>query len=153
MKFSIPVSVNHFTPGSVHNVSLKIEIPKYNFSTVQEISVTATSELMPTATIDFEAFTSKDPQKMIITYAVEDEWATCIVYRPIIENNRGVAPVVQTISQKKDGIEISTEIENLHPAYNFRNWVNVWLKKNESVTIRYFCDTLLTKDAYLNKNL
>jgi hypothetical protein len=158
MKFAIPITVVHYEPGSTQDVTLRIELPKYNFSvtkTVSIVSVAADTELVhqPAGYVEFETFTSKDPQRMIITCTGLEEWATCIVFRPIIKNLHDVEPVVQTISLKKDNVEIATPIANLHPAYNFKNWVNVWLKHNESVAIRYFCDTLLTKEAYLAKNL
>ena len=158
MHFSIPVTVVHYNPGSLQTVKLTIEFPKYNFSITKELAVDAVDSTtdaihVPSAHIEFDTFTSKDPQKMIITCELADEWATCIVFRPIIKNIKDIEPVVQTISLKKNNTEIATDIDNLHPSFNFKNWVNVWMKNKETVVYRYFCDTLLTKEAYLAKNL
>jgi hypothetical protein len=158
MHFSIPVTVVHYDPGSSQNIKLTVEFPKYNFSLTKELVVNAVGSTTdaihtPLACVEFDTFTSKDPQKMIITCELSDEWTDCIVFRPVIKNIKDITPVVQTISLKKNGIEIATDIDNLHPAYNFKSWVNVWMKNKDTVVYRYFCDTLLTKDAYLAKNL
>ena len=158
MHFLIPITVVHYEPNSPQRVKLTIELPKYNFSVTKELSVSAISSAtdaihIPAAYVEFDTFTSKDPQKMVITCELCDEWTTCIIFRPIIRNIKDIEPVVQTISLKKNNIEIATNIDNLHPAYNFKNWVNVWMKNKDTVVYRYFCDTLLSKEAYLAKNL
>lgn len=158
MHFSIPITVVHYEPGSSQNVKLTIEFPKYNFSVTKELVVSTVDSSTdavhtPSTYIEFNTFTSKDPQKMIITCELADEWTNCIIFTPAIKNIKDIAPVVQTISLKKNNIEIATDIEDLHPAYNFKSWVNVWMKNKDTLVYRYFCDTLLTKEAYLAKNL
>jgi hypothetical protein len=126
MIFTIPLSII----GQQHDSYLAVEIPSCDFKKTYP---------MAGSKLEFEANTSRKPQKLILTYYSDVE-NNCVIEQPQITTQLIKNVPVRTISLKKNNIEISGQIDNLCEQWRYRSWSNPWLSNGDTVVYRYYWD-------------
>lgn len=165
--YSIPVTLLHYDTSAEITGKLVVSIPKYKFTQSFEITMVPQdirdSHLaVPHTTIDFIGHTGQTPYIIELTYYIDSEHSSCVIFEPTVSMNidtrrRNSTQMqiknvpIRVMNLKHNNQEISKEISGLSKEFNFRSWVNVHLKNLDNLKLRLYND--LKHHVRTEKNL
>jgi hypothetical protein len=150
----LPVGFVHYKTDKTIKGILRVAVPRYQILKEFELELIpqdiADSALaFPQIELSLDVQASKVPYVIEFNFIGTDLYLNCILFQPRIDvkfndvnyKNEGITNAsVRTMNLKQNDQEISKEITNLDPGFNFRSWVNAHLKTGDHLLYRLHVD-------------
>jgi len=160
--FIVPLEFLHHDIEKTQGGSLYVNVPKFNreFHHHYEVvprSIFENQNNNPQDYLKFSLQVGRVPYYIDFQFKTDDEHLACRLFHPTVDVDfSGTDDIitnasVRTISLTHNNNEISQEIPNLAPEYNYRSWVNPFMRNNDMLRFRVYID--LAYDLVRKKDL
>jgi hypothetical protein len=155
-RFSFPVAFVYHDSTKPVAGSLQVRVPNFNFCQTYNLSITPRNAFEiagqpPEAQeeICFELRGVRKPYVIEFDFTGPDEYLSCVLLHPradvefdhtLYKDYSTQDVPVRTVNLKHNGAEIGQITPGLNEMYNFRSWVNPYLKSGDSLKFRVFLD-------------